>query len=53
MNLYLAILLQNIPIAETIWRFSLCPLFNLVGQWANHHFKDIGFAANCLVVARK
>jgi len=53
MNLYLAILLQDIPIVETLWRLSLCPFFNLAGRWANDRFRDIGFAANYIVVARK
>ena len=52
-NLYLAILLQGIPIVETLWRFSLCPFLNLAGRWANRRFNDIGFAANYIVVARK
>jgi SAM-dependent methyltransferase len=52
-NLYLAILLQNIPIVKALWRFLLCPLFNLVGRWANGRFRDIGFSANYIVVAKK
>ncbi len=53
LNLYLAILLQNRGVLENIWRFIFCPLFNLFGWWANGRFKDIGFAANYFVVAKK
>jgi SAM-dependent methyltransferase len=53
LNLYLAILLQNRGVLEKIWRFIFCPLFNLFGWWANGRFKDIGFAANYFVVAKK
>jgi SAM-dependent methyltransferase len=52
-NLYLAIILQDIPIVQTLWRLSLCPAFNMIGWWANERFKDTGFAANYIVVARK
>jgi SAM-dependent methyltransferase len=52
-NLYLAILLQNVPIVRTLWRCSLLPLFNMIGRWANDHFKDVGFAANYIVLAKK
>jgi len=52
-NLYLCISLQNIPILEKIWRFTLCPLLNVLGRWANEHLRDIGFAANYIAVARK
>lgn len=53
MNLYSAILLQSIPWLERIWYYSFCPVFNLLGRWANDCFKDMGFAANYFVVARK
>ncbi len=53
LNLYLAILLQNARFFGKIWRNFFCPVFNLLGRWANGRFKDIGFAANYFVVARK
>jgi len=53
LNLYLAILLQNTRFFERIWRYFFCPVFNLLGRWANHRFKDDGFAANYFVVAKK
>ena len=52
-NMYLAILLHRVPFLKNLWRYSFCPLFNLLGRWANLRFKDIGFAANYVVIARK
>lgn len=52
-NLYLAILLQRVPFVKSLWRFLLCPLLNMIGRWANDHFKDVGFAANYIVLAKK
>jgi SAM-dependent methyltransferase len=52
-NLYMAIILQEVPVLEAIWRLSICPIFNLIGSWANRRFKDVGFAANYIVIARK
>jgi SAM-dependent methyltransferase len=53
LNLYLSILLQSVPLFERIWRYSFCPVINLLGRWANRHFKDSGFVANYFVVAKK
>lgn len=53
LNLFLSILLQKVPCLAKIWGYFLCPIFNLLGRWANHCFKDAGFAANYFVVARK
>lgn len=52
-NLYLQILLQGVPVLRAVGRYILCPLLNLVGCWANHRFKDSGFAANYIAIARK
>lgn len=53
LNLYLAILLQNVPFVEPVWRWLVLPPTNLVGRWANAHFHDKGFVANYVALARK
>jgi len=52
-NLYLAIILQKVPLVRELWRLTLCPAFNLIGHWANERFNDLGFAANYIVIAKK
>lgn len=52
-NIYLAILLQPVAVVRPLWRVTLCPLFNLIGWWANTRFRDEGFAANYIVLAVK
>jgi len=53
LNIYLMILLTNVSFLEKLWQYSFCPVFNLLGRWANSRFKDIGFAANYFVVGKK
>ena len=52
MNVYLDIILQN-TLFKIPYKFTICPLFNLIGRYANNRYKDIGFAANYFVVATK
>ena len=52
-NLYLAILSPRVFLLEKIWRFLLCPVFNLLGRWMNRWTRDDGFTSNYLAVGRK
>lgn len=52
-NLYVTILLGGVPVLRDVWRFTFCPLLNLLGYWALPRFHDIGFACNYIVTARK
>lgn len=52
-NLYLSILLHSVPLVREAVGVTVIPLFNLIGRWAMPRFRDIGFACNYMVWARK